>query len=315
MSKHNFFADDGWAVWFDGDDASTFYIGEWLNPNGQSYMDIAIHTHGMKSVHSLNIYIPFSVSEEELTDISLVLNDEAILYATFNAACIMDYMKNECTSELAFHGKTLDLIHISKLGFKLEPLAGGTLLYADLDRLQEFLDNDEAYFIFRLPHKSLNRVFKPKEIAGGLLEKLRDRIMTPIVAEKYSYSVRINEFRLLPAEINRIGAFHRQKLKRAVVSVFVNEDYEVGDRGCYRIRRLEEQLYKAYAPNSFSCEDAITYQWEQTEEESKLSRFNFYFSVSRNYISPASMLFYMILIIMIGSLSGALWDLIKLLFK
>ncbi len=57
MSKHNFFADDGWAVWFDGDNASTFYIGEWLNPNGQSYMDIAIHTHGMKSVHSLNIYI------------------------------------------------------------------------------------------------------------------------------------------------------------------------------------------------------------------------------------------------------------------
>ncbi len=311
MSKRNFFADDGWAVWLDGDDVSTFYIGEWLNPKGKSYMDIAIHTHGMKSVHSLNIYIPFSVTKEDLTDISLVLNDEAILYATFNAACIVDYMKNECTSELAFHGKTLDLVHISKLGFTLEPLANGTLFNADLDRLQEFLANDEAYFIFRLPHRSIDRVFKPKEFAGSIFERLRGCITTPIVAEKYAYSVRINEFRLLPPEINRIGSFHRQKLKRAVISVSVNEEYEVSDRGCYRIRRLEEQLYQDYVSDGFSCKDSITYQWEQTEEENKPGRFNFYFSIMRNSVSPASMLIYMILITFIGCFGSALWDLIK----
>ena len=29
------FADDGWAIWIDGDDRSTIYLNEWLNPKGK----------------------------------------------------------------------------------------------------------------------------------------------------------------------------------------------------------------------------------------------------------------------------------------
>ena len=38
--KYKKFADDGWAVWIDGDDTSTVYINDWLNPKGKSYVDI-----------------------------------------------------------------------------------------------------------------------------------------------------------------------------------------------------------------------------------------------------------------------------------
>ena len=38
--KQRKFADDGWAVWIDGDDTSTVYINDWLNPKGKSYIDI-----------------------------------------------------------------------------------------------------------------------------------------------------------------------------------------------------------------------------------------------------------------------------------
>ena len=39
MAKRNKkFADDGWAVWVDGDDTSTVYINDWLNPKGKSYV-------------------------------------------------------------------------------------------------------------------------------------------------------------------------------------------------------------------------------------------------------------------------------------
>ena len=34
--KYKKFADDGWAVWIDGDDTSTIYINDWLNPKGKS---------------------------------------------------------------------------------------------------------------------------------------------------------------------------------------------------------------------------------------------------------------------------------------
>ena len=42
--KQKKFADDGWAVWIDGDDVSTIYINDWLNPKGKSYVDLAVRS-------------------------------------------------------------------------------------------------------------------------------------------------------------------------------------------------------------------------------------------------------------------------------
>lgn len=313
-SKQKSFADDGWAIWIDGDDTSTVYLNDWLNPKGNSFVDLAVRIRGVRVTTSLNIYFPFPVSPSELTDISLQLKNEDILRATFSAGCIIDYLKNKCTSEIAYNGRTIDLVHLSKLGFSLTPLAQGTLLTADLTALQAYLDNDEAYFLFRVPHKSLDAIFQQKINVGGLLGRLRDLITSPVVSEKYGYSVRINEARLLPAEINRIGAFHRQKLKKAVITISVNEAYEVSDRNCYRIRRLEENLYCDYVPDGYSCEDVITYQWNQSRVENLRGHFNFYFSLERNSVSRTSMFIYMLLLLMVGAAGNTLWDLIKRIF-
>lgn len=314
MSRHSFFADDGWAIWIDGDDTSTIYLNDWLNPKGKSFVDIAVHTRKIRHTRSLNIYIPFEITADELEDISLLLQDRKLLCAIFNAACIIDYKKNACTSELAYHGKTLDLIHISELGCTLTPLAEGTLLYADFEKLREFLANDETYLIFRIPHKSLDNVFSPRLDVKTGFGRLRDLFTTPVNTEKYGYSVRINELRRLPSEIRRTGAFHRQKLKRAAISVCINENYEVNDQNCFLIRRLEENLYRDYVPDGFSCENAITYQWEQTRETNLRGQFNFYFSIMRNSISSASMLIYIILLALTGTAGSAIYDLLKLLF-
>lgn len=315
MGRNSFFVDDGWAVWVDGDDTSTVYIHDWLNPKGRNYIDIAVHTYGISSTKSLSIYIPFAVSREEIVDISLLLNDEKMLYALFDVACIIDYQKNACTSELAYHGKTVDLVHISKLDYTLEPLAEGTMFHLDFTELMQFLDNDEIYCIFRVPHKSIDRILMPKIDLHGGFRRLRERIMSPVIEEKFGYSIRINEARLLPMEINRVGAFHRQKLKRSVISMAVNEEYAVNDQGCYRIRRLEESLYHGYVPTEFSCENVINYQWEQTRKKNLLGHFNYYFSIERNSINHASMLIYLILIVFIGGMGSALWDLVKMLVR
>lgn len=313
-NKQKSFADDGWAVWIDGDDVSTVFLNDWLNPQGHSFVDIAVHIRGVQATKSLNIYIPFPVTEKELFDTSLLLRDEQILRATFSTGCIIDYLKNECTSEIAYNGRTVDLVHISKLVFSLKQLADGTLFSADLEKLREYLANDEAYFLFRLPHKSLDDVFRQRINVGGVLGRVRDLITTPVVSEKYGYSVRINEARLLPSEINRIGAFHRQKLKKAVITLSVNEKYEINDRNCYRIRRLEEKLYRSYVPEGFSCEDVITYQWNQSREQNLQGHFNFYIDIGKESVSRTSMFVYMILLLVVGAAGNALWDLIKFLF-
>ena len=313
--KQRKFADDGWAIWIDGEDSSTVYINDWLNPKGKSYVDIAIRIRGVKASKCLHVYVPFAVSYEEIQDVSLLFQDKKILQATFSAACIMEYKKNERTSEIAYNGKTIDIVHISSLEYQVSLLSEGTHISIDLEKLQPFLDNDEAYFIWRMPHKSLDEIFKPRADVEKVMSRLTDLITTPIVSEKYGYSIRINEARLLPDEITRIGAFHRQKLKKAVITLSIDEDYELNDAGCYRIRRLEENLYKDYLPNQYKSEDVITYQWNQSREYNLQGHFNFYYNISRNSISRGSMSLYIVLLLAIGVAGELLADLVKVLIN
>ena len=311
--KQRKFADDGWAVWIDGDDTSTVYINDWLNPKGKSYIDIAVRIRGVKVSKALHVYVPFAVSRDEIEDISLLFNDTKILQATFSSACIVDYKKNEYTSEIAYNGKTVDIVHISTLEYQADRLADGMLISVDLGALQQFLDNDEAYFIWRMPHKSLDEIFKPRVNMGNALARLRDLITTPVVSEKYGYSIRVNESRLLPEEITRIGAFHRQKLKKAVITLSIDENYELNDSGCYRIHRLEENLYEDYLPKEYNREDVITYQWNQSRENNLQGHFNFYYSITKNSVNVSSMSLYMVLLMIIAVAGEILADFVKAL--
>lgn len=311
--KRRKFADDGWAVWVDGDDTSTVYINDWVNPKGKSHVDIAVRIRGVMVSRALHVYIPFAVLPEEIDDVSLLFQDTKILQATFSAACIVDYKKNAHTSEIAYNGKTVDIVHISTLDYQLVLLSEGTLITISLEKLHPFLDNDEAYFVWRMPHKSLDEIFMPYMDVGNMLDRLRDLITTPVVSEKYGYSVRINESRLLPEEITRIGAFHRQKLKKAVITISIDENYELNDTGCYRIRRLEENLYREYLPANYAGEEMITYQWNQNRDDNFQGQFNFYYSITRDSVSKGSMLLYMILLLSIGIFGDILSDGVKAL--
>ena len=314
--KERKFADDGWAVWIDGDDTSTVYINNWLNPKGKSYVDIAIRIRGVKSSKNLYVYVPFAITRDEIEDVSLRFDDTKILQATFSAACIVDYKKNEHTTEIAYNGKTVDIVHISTLDYQIKALSDGALINIDLSALQPFLDNDEAYFIWRMPHKSLNKIFKTHVSVGNILGRLRDLLMTPIISEKYGYSVRVNESRLLPEAITRIGAFHRQKLKKAVITISIHEDYEINDLGCYRIHRLEEKLYEGYLPGNYECDDVIMYQWHQSRESNLQGQFNFYYNLTKESISRGSMFLYMLLLMALGVIGNLiasyLWELMLL---
>ena len=304
--KQRKFTDDGWAVWVDGDDTSTVYINDWINPKGKSYVDLSIRIRGVKTSTGLSVYVPFSVSCDEIEDVSLLFQNTKILQATFSAACIVDYKKNPHASEIAYNGKTVDIVHISTLEYQANPLSEGTLIRVDLEKLQPFLDNDEAYFIWRMPHKTLDEIFKPRVNVGNALDRLRDLITTPVVSEKYGYSIRINETRLLPEDVTRIGAFHRQKLQKAVITLSIDESYELNDGGCYRIRRLEEKLYQEFVPKGYPREEVITYHWNQSRNQNEKGQFNFYYSIAKDSVSRESMFLYLLLLMTIGVIGDLL---------
>ena len=311
--KKRKFVDDGWAIWTDGDDICTIYLQDWLNPKGKSYIDLAIRIRNVKVNTRMRVYIPFEISREEIDDVSLLFNDTKILQAVFGSACIVDYKKNEFTSEIAYVGKTVDIVHISTLDYQLSSLSDGTLVDIDFNAIQPYLDNDEAYFIWRMPHKSLDKLFKSRVGEGNWATKFRDLITSPMLSEKHGYSVRINEPRRLPEEITRVGSFHRQKLKKTVITISVSEDYDINDEGCYRIRHLEEELYGEYIPDKYKTEDVISYQWHQNRESNLQGQFNFYYNITKNSISGISMTIYMILLMLLAVMGEILGDIAKTL--
>ena len=308
--KRRKFADDGWAIWVDGEDVSTVYINDWLNPKGKSFVDFAVRIRGIKASKALNVYVPFFVAREEIEDVSLMFKDKNILQATFSASCIIEFKKNEHTSEIAYNAKTVDIIHISSFDFDIKTLSEGTLIRIDLEKLHPYIDNDEGYFIWRMPHKSLDEIFSPRQDVGSVMGRLKELITTPIIAEKYGYSIRINEARLLPDEITKIGAFRRQKLKKSVITISVNEDYELNDGNCYRIRRLEEKLYKEFLPKGYKSKDTITYQWQQNRDHNLKGHFNFYYNILKNSVSRVSMLVYLLLITALGVVGNLIADVV-----
>ena len=309
--KQRKFVDDGWAIWTDGDDVCTIYLHDWLNPKGKSYVDLAIRIRNVKVNTRMRVYVPFAVEREEINDVSLLFSDTKILQAVFGSACIVDYKKNEFTSEIAYIGKTVDIIHVSTLDYKLSALSDGTLIDIDFKAIQPYIDNDEAYFVWRMPHKSLDKLFKSRVGAGSLMSQFRDLITSPMLSEKHGYSVRVNEPRLLPEEITRVGSFHRQKIKKAVITISISEDYDINDEGCYRIRHLEEELYSGYIPEKYKTDDVISYQWHQNRESKLQGQFNFYYNITKNTVNGASMTVYMILLMLLAVMGEILGDFAK----
>lgn len=310
-TKTREFADDGWGIWIDGDDRSTIYLNEWINPKGKSYVDIGVRIYGAKETNALNIYVPFEVRGNEIMDLSIELTDEDILRGLFNTNGIVDTEKNEHTSELRYDGRTVSLINLSKEILKVKQIAEGTVITAELHKIQQYITSDEAYVIFRIPHRTLDKIFKLQLDVSGRIERFKELISSPTVTQKYGYSIRINEARLLSAEINKIEVLHQQRIRKVLVTISIDEAYELNDSNCYRIRRLEEKLYRNYAPPGYDCSGVITYQWVEERDKNMKAHYNFYFDIVHSKISKNSVILYVLIILFTAVAGSALYDLIK----
>ena len=311
--KKRKFADDGWALWIDGDDRSTIYLNEWINPKGRSYVDISVRVYGAKETKAVNFFVPFEVERNEITDLSYMLADSSALRALFNTNGKVDSEKTKYTSELRYDNRTVSLINITNEFTEVKKVSYGTVIAVDFEFIKEFITSDEAYLIFRIPHKTLDKIFAPTIDVGSMFDKVNSLIQSPIISEKYGYSIRINEARLLPPEINEIEDLHEQRIRKALVTISLGDEYEMNDSTCYRIRRLEAELNRGYAPEGYDCLDAITYQWVEERDSNMKAHYNFYFTMEHNEISKLSMFVYLFMVILTGALGGAIYDLFKLM--
>ena len=313
-SKKRKFADDGWALWIDGDDRSTIYLNEWVNPKGRSYVDISVRVYGAKETKTVNFFVPFVIERNEITDLSYMLADTLALRALFNTNGKVDTQKNRYTSQLHYENRTVSLINLKNEFLKIKKVSYGTVIIVDFEFIKDCITSDEAYLIFRIPHETLDKIFASQIDVDSMFDRINSLIQSPIISEKYGYSIRINEARLLPPEINEIPVLQEQRIRKALVTISLGDEYEMNDSTCYRIRRLEAELNRNYAPEGYDCSAAITYQWVEERDLNMKAHYNFYFTMEHNEISKLSMVVYLLMVLLTGALGGAIYDLFKLMF-
>ena len=107
---------------------------------------------------------------------------------------------------------------------------------------------------------------------------------------------------------------HEQRIRKALVTISIDDEYEMNDTTCYRIRRLEAELNRNYAPEGYDCSNAITYQWVEERDYNMKAHYNFYFTMEYNKISKLSMFVYLFMVLFTGALGGAIYDLFRLMF-
>ena len=89
--------------------------------------------------------------------------------------------------------------------------------------------------------------------------------------------------------------------------LFSTSDFlQLNDFGCYRIHRMEEQLYGDYLPADYDRKDVITYHWHQNRKDNLQGQFNFYYGIAKNSVSRASMFLYIVLLLTVGVLGDLL---------
>ena len=141
-SKKRKFADDGWALWIDGDDRSAIYLNEWINPKGRSYVDISVRVYGAKDTSDVNFFVPFVVERNEITELSYMLADGSALRALFNTNGKVDSEKTKYTSELSYDGRKVSLINLSDEFVSIKQVSYGTVFTVDFDFIKTlFIDN------------------------------------------------------------------------------------------------------------------------------------------------------------------------------
>jgi hypothetical protein len=135
--KNRKFADDGWALWIDGDDRSTIYLNEWINPKGKNYVDVSVRVYGAKETNMVNVFIPFEIEKNEISDISGMLAEESAIMALFNTNGKIDSEKTKYTSELSYENRTVSLLNLSEEFVIVKSVSYGTVVSVDFNYIKE----------------------------------------------------------------------------------------------------------------------------------------------------------------------------------
>lgn len=309
-------ADDGYAFWVipqnEQSDASDIdiHINTWIMPskgvdNIVTYLDFGIRTRSIKTVKEICCYLPFPINANEFQDISLLLNDEKIARGVFNTNCTININGKTGISELKYNSHDENL---AKLPSKIETISDGSIIHFYVESILKKLTKDVLYIRFRITNRKIGKFLSEK---SDTLRSFATALSTPIWREDYSYTIRINEMRILPADIRHNEKLQKQKIRKVILTSCVNGPYTVDTTTCYKTRLIEKELFKDYVPEGFMLDNCLVGQWFQEKES--FSHYNLTCLMHKEEVNKKSLMLYAFFVVCLSALGGGLVELIKLI--
>lgn len=300
------FSTDGFAIWLTGNNNEhdfDVHINEWIIPKDKNYIDIGIRLYDITQINSCSIFIPYLVSNNDITDLGYTLSNEKIARGIFNANCSIKTSSTSSIIEINYNERNENIICLNAISPIIQSINNGTLINLPFTPILPMLTSNEAYIRFRIPHKTLDAFFQLKH------HSYKFQFESPIATERYNYVIKINEVRSLPLEIRSMFHESNQNLKKVIVTLSANENYIVDDSTCYKMRHLESDLYENYVPSNFSCEKVIVYQWLVSNKK----HYNFNIKIDYSNIMWDSLLIYALLLTLFSFMGNFLWKLLTLI--
>lgn len=305
MATKNQFVNDNFAIFLDGVLDSykcDINISDWLIYPTGSCIDLGIRIYNISNVNSLYVYVPYKITPSDIQDLAPFFGDEKVARAITNTYASITTSTSASIIEIKYLKRTDIVVFITMLECTLQTCENGTIICFSFDKIHSSIKENSCYITFRIPHKSLNKVFTHKKT------DYKFSFDSPIITYNYQHTIKINEFRALPLKVRQMLSLKKQCINKVLFFLTSVDKINISNNNCEIIRPLEHNLLESYIPQTFKTSNSYVYQWMKFSH--KYSSFSFKFSTYK--IKFVSLLIYSLIIISLTILGNILWELIKL---
>ncbi len=303
----NKFINDNFAIVLSGSNNKLecdVHINDWVVYPFGSYIDFGFRIYNIIDVTTLEIYVPYKIGKEDIQDLAPLFGDEKVSRGMTNTIAKIITSTTNPSIDIEYYGITETIYFLSLIDYSICNCENGTIISFSFDRLSSHIRNDNGYIRFRIPHKSLDEIFKYKK------HDYKFTFESPIITDYYYHTIRINEFRSLPLEVRHMLSTKKQtkSIKKVCFYLSANEKINIDDNYCENVRPLENDLFGTYIPKTFKDSNTLSYQW--IKRSNKYVTINF--KCSTNRIQLLSLFIYSFLVIFLSIIGNVIWEVVKI---
>lgn len=287
---------DSFAIYASNKCEIDAHINVWTNMKSVHYIDIGLRIYKKENFDTISVYVPYSISQSDIFDLSEILKDETVMRGIFNQKCSITTSSIENYYDVKFSDYCMRVISISTCLNGIDIIENGTIITFAISQWSE---NNIAYIRFRLPYRSLSYYLENKK------HKYIEALESPIMKENYLYNFKLNENRTLPKEVLKVTN-NLVIIKTIKFFLCMPDKCSINSEKIHKIRIVESKIFEKYIPDKQFDKNLIAYQWRYGKSvKYTLSTF-----FERKYINWISVIFYSLAIILLNIISSFLFQMI-----